>query len=61
MGDLRKKMPVTFWTFLVGALALSGIPPFSGFYSQGFAFSRRRLEQSRIIVLFAVGVCSSPC
>ncbi len=35
MGSLRKKMPVTFWTFLIGTLALSGVPPFSGFYSQG--------------------------
>ncbi len=34
MGDLRKKMPVTYWTFLVGALALCGVPPFSGFYSK---------------------------
>jgi NADH-quinone oxidoreductase subunit L len=34
MGNLRKKMPVTFWTFLIGALALSGVPPFSGFYSK---------------------------
>jgi NADH-quinone oxidoreductase subunit L len=34
MGALRKKMPVTFWTFLVGTLALSGVPPFSGFYSK---------------------------
>jgi NADH-quinone oxidoreductase subunit L len=34
MGDLRKKMPVTFWTFLFGTLALCGVPPFSGFYSK---------------------------
>jgi NADH-quinone oxidoreductase subunit L len=34
MGALRKKLPVTFWTFLVGTLALAGIPPFSGFYSK---------------------------
>ncbi len=34
MGGLRKKMPVTFWTFLVGTLALCGVPPFSGFYSK---------------------------
>jgi NADH-quinone oxidoreductase subunit L len=34
MGNLRKKMPITFWTFLIGALALSGVPPFSGFYSK---------------------------
>ncbi|HLX95996.1 MAG TPA: NADH-quinone oxidoreductase subunit L [Verrucomicrobiae bacterium] len=34
MGRLQKKMPVTFWTFLIGTLALSGVPPFSGFYSK---------------------------
>ena len=34
MGNLRQKMPVTFWTFLIGALALCGVPPFSGFYSK---------------------------
>jgi NADH-quinone oxidoreductase subunit L len=34
MGGLRKKMPVTFWTFLIGALALSGVPPFAGFFSK---------------------------
>ena len=34
MGSLKKKMPVTFWTFLIGTLALSGVPPFSGFYSK---------------------------
>jgi len=34
MGSLQKKMPVTFWTFLIATLALSGVPPFSGFYSK---------------------------
>lgn len=34
MGGLRSKMPVTFWTFLVGTLALAGVPPLSGFYSK---------------------------
>ena len=34
MGGLRKKMPVTFWTFLFATLALCGVPPFSGFYSK---------------------------
>src|SRR5260221_1536209 len=34
MGALRKKIPVTFATFLVGTLALCGVPPFSGFYSK---------------------------
>lgn len=34
MGNLRKYMPITYVTFLVGALALAAIPPFSGFYSK---------------------------
>jgi len=34
MGNLKKYMPITYITFLIGALALSGIPPFSGFYSK---------------------------
>ncbi|MBU1949425.1 MAG: NADH-quinone oxidoreductase subunit L, partial [Candidatus Eisenbacteria bacterium] len=33
MGGLRKKMPITFWTFLIATIAISGIPPFSGFFS----------------------------
>ncbi len=34
MGGLRKRMPVTYWTGLVGTLALVGTPFFSGFYSK---------------------------
>jgi NADH-quinone oxidoreductase subunit L len=34
MGGLRKYMPVTYWTALVGALALCGVPPFAGFFSK---------------------------
>jgi len=34
MGGLRKYMPVTSFTFLIGTLAISGIPPFAGFWSK---------------------------
>lgn len=34
MGGLRRKMPITFVTFLVATLAISGVPFFSGFYSK---------------------------
>ncbi len=34
MGALRKKMPITFVTFLVATLAIAGVPLFSGFYSK---------------------------
>ena len=34
MGGLRQRMPVTFWTFLMGTLALAGIFPWAGFWSK---------------------------
>jgi NADH-quinone oxidoreductase subunit L len=34
MGGLRKQMPVTFWLYLIGALALAGIFPLAGFWSK---------------------------
>lgn len=34
MGQLRKYMPITYITMLIGALALSGIPPFAGYWSK---------------------------
>jgi NADH-quinone oxidoreductase subunit L len=34
MGGLRKKMPITFWTMIIGSFALAGIFPFSGFWSK---------------------------
>src|ERR1017187_1644878 len=54
MGALRKKMPVTFWTFLFATLALCGVPPFSGFYSKDSILAQA-LEQ-RNYPLFALGV-----
>jgi NADH-quinone oxidoreductase subunit L len=34
MGGLRSRLPVVFWLFLAGALALGAIPPFGGFFSK---------------------------
>jgi NADH-quinone oxidoreductase subunit L len=34
MGGLRKKMPITFATFLIATLAIAGVPPFAGFMSK---------------------------
>jgi NADH-quinone oxidoreductase subunit L len=34
MGGLRKYMPWTFWTMLIATFAISGIPPFAGFFSK---------------------------
>ena len=34
MGGLRKTMPVTFWLYMLGTIALAGLPPFAGFWSK---------------------------
>ncbi|MFB6357793.1 MAG: proton-conducting transporter membrane subunit, partial [Thiohalorhabdaceae bacterium] len=44
MGGLRKYMPITHWTFLIGALALSGIWPFAGYYSKDTIIEATKLS-----------------
>ena len=34
MGGLRRYMPITYWTAVIGSVALAGIPPFAGFFSK---------------------------
>jgi NADH-quinone oxidoreductase subunit L len=34
MGGLRKDLPIAYWTFLIGSLAIAGVPGFSGFFSK---------------------------
>jgi len=34
MGGLKDKLPVTYWTMVIGSLALAGVPGFSGFFSK---------------------------
>jgi NADH-quinone oxidoreductase subunit L len=53
MGGLRKKMPVTFWTFIVGTLALAGLWPLSGFYSKDSILAR---AADTNVALFILGL-----
>jgi len=53
MGALRKKMPVTFWTFMVGTLALAGFPGLSGFYSKDAILDAAHHES---LLLFILGI-----
>src|SRR5438105_9193843 len=54
MGALKKKMPVTYWTFMAGTLALCGVPPLSGFYSKDGILSQA--VKSGRVGLFILGV-----
>jgi NADH-quinone oxidoreductase subunit L len=54
MGALKRKMPVTYWTFMAGTLALCGFPPLSGFYSKDGILSAAL--SSHQIGLFILGV-----
>jgi NADH-quinone oxidoreductase subunit L len=51
MGGLRVKMPTTFWTFLIGTLALMGCPPFSGFFSKDLILDAMVLKSPLIAML----------
>ena len=54
MGGLRKYMPITYVAMLVGAFALSGIPPFSGFFSKDEIVHLTWTSGNMILFLFAV-------
>ena len=51
MGSLRKYMPVTFATMMIGTLAIAGIPPFAGFFSKDEILFRAFLSNKIIWVL----------
>ncbi len=53
LGGLRKKMPATYWTFAIGAAALAGIIPFSGFFSKD-ALLVAALEKNLAIYLVEI-------
>lgn len=55
MGGLSKKMPVTYATFFIGTLAISGIPPFSGFFSKDLILSKAFEHSTLLYILALVG------
>ena len=62
MGGLRRKMPITFWTFLVATLAISGVPPLSGFWSKDAILASALalgMEQPRHMIIFVVMLVSA--
>lgn len=57
MGGLSKKFPKTHWLFLIGVLAMSGVPPLAAFFSKDMILEEEYLMGSK--VLFIVGVLTS--
>jgi NADH-quinone oxidoreductase subunit L len=57
MGGLKQELPITYWTFLIGALAISGVPLLSGFFSKDEILDDTYLSGHTI--LWAVGMVTA--
>ncbi|MBV5348210.1 NADH-quinone oxidoreductase subunit L, partial [bacterium] len=60
MGGLRKKLPITYITFLAATLAISGIPPFSGFFSKDMILTKA-FEHNIVLYVLALGTALITC
>jgi NADH-quinone oxidoreductase subunit L len=56
MGNLRRYMKLTFFTFGIGTLAIAGIPPLSGFFAKGDVLDN---ALARYPVLWAIGIVTA--
>jgi NADH-quinone oxidoreductase subunit L len=57
MGGLKKHVPITYWTFLIGSIAIAGVPPLAGFFSKDeILFETFRHGHQ---ILWVVGVLTS--
>jgi NADH-quinone oxidoreductase subunit L len=57
MGGLKKDLPITYWTFLIGTLAIAGVPLLSGFFSKDEILWKT--YESGHTVLWALGVLTA--
>jgi NADH-quinone oxidoreductase subunit L len=57
MGGLKKDLPITYWTFVIGAIAIAGIFPFAGFFSKDEILFRTFAEGHTL--LWAVGLLTA--
>ena len=59
MGGLRKYMPQTFFVFMIGWLAISGLPPFSGFFSKDEILWQSYSSPHGSVVFWALGFATA--
>jgi NADH-quinone oxidoreductase subunit L len=59
MGGLWRKLPVTFWTMTAGVFAISGLPPFAGFFSKDEILYKAFLSPNGGKILWAVGLITA--
>jgi NADH-quinone oxidoreductase subunit L len=59
MGGLRKAIPITFWTMSAGVFAISGLPPFSGFFSKDEILYQTFLSPTAGPILWFVGLVTA--
>ncbi len=54
MGGLRKKLPITFFVFLIGTVAISGLPPFAGFFSKDEILAKVWTQHTTLFVVLSI-------
>ncbi|MGD0230131.1 MAG: NADH-quinone oxidoreductase subunit L [Syntrophorhabdales bacterium] len=59
MGGLKKRIPITYWTFLAGCIAISGVPGFSGFFSKDEIMWRVFANYNGNLVFWGLGAVTA--
>ncbi len=59
MGGLRKQIPITYWTMLIGTLAIAGIPGFAGFFSKDAILDAAKSGPNANLPLWLLGVAGA--
>jgi NADH-quinone oxidoreductase subunit L len=59
MGGLRKQIPITYWTMLIGTIAIAGIPGFSGFFSKDEILDAAGSGPHKNLVLWLLGLVAA--
>ena len=61
MGNLKAHMKITWLTFMIGTLAISGIPPFSGFFSKDLILEKAFMHPGTGKVIWFIGLAGAMC